>query len=610
MGDFLLDFRHRSRRRAQAEALRFFPDMAVDRIARERFALFVSRAGTDRLWAPFESRDGFVVALAGRVALTASQWDLGAAVEEPGGLACRAIYRLYRERGIEGLTGLGGGFAIHLYDPQEDVYHLVNDGAGAFPCYRAAQSDDLICSHPDVLAELLGGTGQPPVDSPDGWDLTSMAQFIATGEVTFPHSYYRQVVALDFGCVHRFELPGSSGAQRSTFRYARWQSEHLSGDTEEVIAEHLADAIVSASRSRTLPILGRTAVALSGGLDSRSILCAADRNEELFSFCAFDEQTAEFRCARAIADSLGVKLLPFERSFDHYGANAEMGVKISGGMGEIGGNHFLGFRDRLRQLGVENFVTGCYFDYLFKSLALDSREAGLLRRERFRDFSYQTYLPHFAVAPGFAAEVRERLDALFPEADRSATDPGARARNAMRRIFPLWHEGDNAQRLIPQRVMGWYTPALDPALLELCRSIPPALKLDKRVFRKAVRRVCGDAVSRIPDNNTGLPLDASAFRVGIYRYWIALRRRLERRRSRMATEESWPNWPHYIRTSATIRALWQRPNPVARELLGRICGQPFREDVATYCDRPTDYFMRLLTLKIWLDHRSAREWPR
>jgi asparagine synthase (glutamine-hydrolysing) len=603
LGDFLLDFRPRGRRCEQSEALRFFPDMAIDRVVRDEFSLFVTRSGRDSLWAPFESSDRIVVAVAGRVALEPSTWEAGARVEGAGGAACKAIYREYRQRGLAALCELSGGFALHLYDPVKRVYYLVNDSGGAFPCYSAGSSAEVICSHPDVMAQL--DTSGASSRSTDSWDLTSMAQFIATGVVSFPRSYYRHVAALDFGCVHTFQLAPVGPPVRSATRYESWESEQLSTESEDQIAQRLADAIVASARRRTLPVLGRTAVALSGGLDSRTILCAAEKHDQLFAFCAFDEENAEFRNAQAIADCLGVRLAAFPRAFDHYADHAEMGVRISGGMGELASNHFLGFRDRLNELGAENLVTGCYFDYLFKSLALDAFETGLLRRERLRAFSFQTYLPHFPVAPRFSAELRGRLEALFPAPDRNASDPRARARNALRRIFPLYHEGDNAQRLIPQRVMGWYPPAIDPVVLKLSRATPPELKLNKRLFRATVRRACGEALCRIPDSNTELPLAASALRVGIQRYRIALRRRMERRLARMATEESWPNWPHYIRTSRKLHALWQRPNPVARELISELCGAPFREDVASYGERPTQYFMRLLTLKLWADQRSA-----
>ncbi len=609
MGDFLLDLRHRSERCDQAERLRFYPDMVVDRIEREMFTLFVSRTGSDRLWAPYESPDGVVVAVAGRVALDARKWEDSARIDDTGGLACKAIYQAFRERGIESLGELSGGFAIHVYDAREGVYHLVNDRGGAFPCYSPATTDEIVCSHPDVLAHLLGKGASPSVDSPDAWDLTSMAEFISTGVVSYPYSYYRQVVALDFGSIHCFGLGKPGPRRRTTTRYANWQTENLSDDTDEDIAERLAQAITVSARMRTLPILGKTAIALSGGLDSRTILCAAQRHEHLLAFCAFDQQNAEFRYAKSIADSLGVRLIPFERDFDHYADNAEMGVRISGGMGELASNHFLGFRDRLRQLGVENLVTGCYFDYLFKSLALDAREQGILRRERLGEFSFQTYLPHFSISQKYNQGLTDRMDALFPLDDRLASDSVTHARNAMRRIFPLYHEGDNAQRLIPQRVMDWYSAAVDPGLLELCRIIPPEMKLNKHVFRMAIMRVCGEAISNIPDANTGLPISASAFRVGMNRYLIALRRRLERRRMRMSTEESWPNWPYYVRSSNKLRTLWQRPNPLARELIEELTGEAFRENVASYGDRSTQYFMRLLTLKLWLDQRGSYGLP-
>src|SRR5882672_3683190 len=397
--------------------------MEVDCVARDAFTLFLSRVGRRELWGPYESPDGIVVGLAGRLALDANEWESASSVVGEGGMACKAVYQAYRSRGVEGLHNFSGGFAIHLHDPGRQTYHLVTDQAGAYPCYSTT-AGELYCSHPDILAGLLERAE---------WDLASMAQFIATGVVSFPRSYYREVTAQEFGCIHSFHLNGHAAPRRSVARYASCEPDGLSGATEDEIAERLAQAIIEASRRRTLPVLGRTAVALSGGLDSRAILCGAERHPGLFAFCAFDEQNAEFRSAKAIADGLGVEFVPFQRPFDYYGDNAEMGARISGGMGELASNHFLGFRERLARLGVDNVVTGCYFDYLFKSLSLDAQERGLLRREHFSAFSFESYLPHFAVGSGFAPAVRERLEALYPAADRNATAPAARARLAMRR---------------------------------------------------------------------------------------------------------------------------------------------------------------------------------
>jgi len=72
-------------------------------------------------------------------------------------------------------------------------------------------------------------------------------QFIATGVVSFPRSYYREVTAQEFGCIHSFHLNGHAAPRRSVARYASCEPDGLSGATEDEIAERLAQAIIEAS---------------------------------------------------------------------------------------------------------------------------------------------------------------------------------------------------------------------------------------------------------------------------------------------------------------------------------------------------------------------------
>ena len=595
MGDFIVDFRDPHHRCDDGSVLRFCADMDVETIRRDDFTLFVSRVGSPELWSPFTAADGVLVALAGRIALDEDTWLAAEAIPGAGGLACKAIYQAYRSGGAERVARLSGSYAIHLHDPGDDRYLLVTDPAGGLPCYDASTGGGLLWgSHPDVLVDLRGAAAD--------FDLTSLAEFIATGVVSFPHSYHRGITALDFGAIHRVAL-GAGDRARETSRVPVAAAEYPTSEAEH--AERLADALRAASRRRTLPRLGRTAIALSGGLDSRTLLCAAEKHANLVTFCVFDERNAEFDLASAIARSEGVELIPLRRAYEHYADSAELGVRISGGMGELASNHFLGFRDRFRELGFDQILTGCYFDYLFKSLALDTRESRFLRREAFAPFSFETYLPHFSLASRFDGLVRERLEARFPAPLRESTTDAARREIADRRTFPLWQEGDNCQRLIPQRVMGWSSAAVDTDVLAVHRATPSDWKLGRRLFKRAVRRVCSPEVSRIPDANTGLRIDAPASLVTANRYRIALLRRLERRASQMATRESWPNWTYYIRSSPKLKELWQRANPTARELLHELTGDAANPEPGSYCDRPTQYFLRLLTVKLWLDLRAA-----
>jgi len=70
------------------------------------------------------------------------------------------------------------------------------------------------------------------------------------------------------------------------------------------LAEQFAAAFKQAAAKRTLPLLGQSAVGLSGGLDSRTVLCACLNRQDVLAFSLYDEETPEFRIARSIAGTL------------------------------------------------------------------------------------------------------------------------------------------------------------------------------------------------------------------------------------------------------------------------------------------------------------------
>ena len=322
MGDFIIDFRDPANRCNDGSVLQFCTGIEVDEIRRDSFTLLVSRVGSRDLWGTFEADDGLAVALAGRVALEEEAWRSAQNAPGRGGLACKAIYQAYKQGGPARVGELSGSYAIHIHDPEEGWYYLVTDRAGAFPCYAGTAEGGLLwASHPDVLADLQQGAAN--------WDLTSIAEFISTGVVSFPHSYYREVSAMEYGSIHSVSL----GPGRTRLAHT---SRRLSGGVEEddslsetQLTGRLAKALRASVGRRTLPRLGRSAIALSGGLDSRTILCAAGKHENLVAFCAFDEKNTEYELASEIAKAEGIELIPLRRTYEHYADSAELGVKIS-----------------------------------------------------------------------------------------------------------------------------------------------------------------------------------------------------------------------------------------------------------------------------------------
>jgi asparagine synthase (glutamine-hydrolysing) len=273
-------------------------------------------------------------------------------------------------------------------------------------------------------------------------------------------------------------------------------------------------------------------------------------------------------------------------------------------MGDIGSNHFIGFRDQLLELGMENLITGCYCDYLFKSLALDKTTSRFLRRESLGPFKMESYLPHFGFATPLAARVRDRLSATFPTELQHLSTERDRLEVAARRVFPLQYEGDNLERTTAHRVLGWMPPSIDNDVIGVFRRVPAEARLNKSLFTRAVLEACPARICRIPDANTTFHVGAPWPLTVFGRYRIALRRSLERRRARIESDESWPNWSYYLTHSKAIAALWERQPAASDAFFREALGPAYRPRLEDY-QQDHGLFagsvlgLRLLTLKTW-----------
>jgi asparagine synthase (glutamine-hydrolysing) len=607
MSDFLLDFRDGQTRQKSAgravSLLKFCDDTRARVLERTSFTLVVTRVDEFDLWGPYEDASpaqNLVIALAGRIALDQAQWDSARKIDGPGGLACKAISKLYREGGIDALGALNGNFAVFVYDAPAGRLHLVTDRCGMYLAYGCAGDEKPLVygSHPDVLASV--------VRESQNWDMTSMAEFLMTSRLTFPYTYYRNIRALEPASIYTFGLQNGSATRESQRRYFHFDFKIDPRATEWSLAEELAAAFKNAVQRRTLPVLGRAGVGLSGGLDSRALLSAAGQGDHIRAFTLFDEENSELRVAKGVAEACGVEMIPIKREFEFYGNTAELGVRISGGTGCITCNHYLGVRERLRAFGIQSILTGCYCDYLLKGLALNTVEGKLSRVQKLADFKLEFYDSMTFFNTAAREGVLARLTALFPESGNGRLSGLDWLNVERKRTFPLAYEEDLAQRVIPQRVMPWYLPIVDNELINLYLRIPSRFKLNGSLFKKMLTLLAPHALCRIPDSNTGARVNASWPTRALHRYRSALQNRFSQRiRAGMATAGSWPNWRHYFSHSRVIESLWTRPNSVARELFIGIIGKDlYHEELEGYLDGEIVLFQRLLTLKLWLDQRT------
>jgi asparagine synthase (glutamine-hydrolysing) len=606
MSDYLLYFRGKGARDVSGIAglFRYYDDLRVKVYDYESFSLALSRPDDWNVWGPYESEDqGVIVALCGRIALEGKEWEEAKTVPGDGGLANKAIYRIYSSGKIPELNNLNGNFSVFIYDATKKSFRIIFDRCGMFPgfCWGSPDGSLVYCSHPDILAKYVGVERD--------FDLVSMAEFLIAGKLSHPYTYYSKIKSVDYGTVHLFD--GNSGRmeRKSVRKYFDFHFEIDPNRTEQDLAEELASSFGKAVNRRTSPLFGQTAISLSGGLDSRTILCSATNKQDIWTFCFFDEENLEYRTANKIARAAGVKFLPVKRVFDHYGDNAKKGIEISGGMGDFGSNHYLGFRESLKKSGIENVITGFYCDYLFKGLVLDKKTNKYFKHNSYSDFQYDNYMPVFWLPTGYSSDVRERLDAVFPDHLKSDQSDLGKLTRENRRIFPLCYEPDNQETLVPQRVMGWYLPIVDNDILNTYMKIPPDYKLNNTLYPKMVRLQCGEAISNIMDVNTGARVGASAFRKTFGGHLKYIRKKWNRRKDEKHSEESWPNWFYYLYNSENIHRMWRKESHFSGEILSELHGgSSYCQDVREFKGREIKRFLRLLTLKLWLENLDTQKY--
>lgn len=602
MSDFLLDTRPLERRpKVDVACMLSWSDrIRAKTYDSPAFRLVLTWTEPDTMWSPWTLPDGTFSAVAGFLALDEAEWTAAEHDIVPGaqgGLAGFAVWRRFRARGIEGWNDLSGNCAVIFHDARGGNLHLRTDPAGCFPVYGCCVDGWWVWgSHPDVLAAATGGAQRV--------DEVSLAEFVMASTVTPPRTYYEGIESCELGTLLTWDLRSHTLTRR---KYFTLDYEPQTDATEDDLAEALAAAWRRAVERRTHARLGRVAVALSGGLDSRLILACMPEPVRAMAFTCYDAPNREFETAKAIATAAGVEFVPIRRSPDYYAEHAAAGVRTSGGMGTFANNHFLGVLEPLQEAGSQVLLTGCYCDYLFKGLALNRKIRWWDGRERLAPFQHEFYFTRWQFDTQLARQSVERWDERFPRALQSGMDDASLFRIEALRTFPLCYEGDNEQRLVPQRLMAWSPPVTDLEVLNVYKRTSSRWKLNRRLFVKTARRLLsGSRLSSVPDANTGARLDAPEWRESLSWQLLRIQRKARAWRTTLASDGSWPDWRFYYRHSTALEEHWAKPVPEMEDLFLRVTGW------RTLPRRPADFpvrqcflFVSLLTLKLWWRHRAC-----
>ena len=551
---------------------------------------------------------GTQVVLIGRIYPEAAAWQRSRALgDRPGGLSRWLLERWQDDP--KGFPELLNGPAIALvWEPPSCTLHLFTDRMGICPVYANDSGPLRLASHPDVLADLLASEGHPCE-----LDMSSLAECLATGSGVPPYTYHRGVHQLESASHYRFvgHGPRPTGSRLDTWAPAPPPEAQLH---EGALAEEFAAALRDAGRRRDPTDIGAQGLLLSGGADSRALLFSVAEPAAVKTLTFCDQTNPEARTAARLAAIAGAEHHPLLRGPEHYGEGATQTVRVTAGMWSIKDAHFCGFLPALNRLGLGNLMTGCYTDYLYKGLAYNRRAQHFLGKDLPLDdlgarFDPEFYQPHFRLATKWEAAVQERLNERFPAPVRERYAKHPEEAEDLR-LRPLSREADAMGRLFLLRTLPWDPVMADFALLPFYRRLLPPQKLNARVFRQAVLRMMPDRARRIRNNNDGAPLGACESTRKL-RYIAQMSvRKLARLAGwqptrRLATEGSWPDFGYYVAHSAVLKELWSNPSPGVRGILCELLGQdPWERSLVEWTRGGSDFILRLITLRIWLEQRG------
>lgn len=577
-----------------------------------RRASVLTRVESPELWEPASDPvTGITLGLTGRAAFDDKMWREADALPYQGGKACKLLLRAWLRGKPEFLNILNGVCAVLVFDPGENVLHLITDRLGIFPVYRAESDANLrLCSHPDVLADWLAAEGQAPE-----LDLDTIAECLATGSSVHPHTYHRNVKQLDPATHYTFTL---REGRVHTRQEVYWDPRQLGHEEKLPVPEWIeliADALRLAARRRTAEILGKPGLLLSGGLDARAILFGASDPSQIVCATFCDRENAEARTAMQLAAAAGAPFHLMRRDPEHYAKGARANIRLSGGMWSIQNAHYHGLMGELRALGVGVMLTGDYADYLLKGLAFNKAPVTLFGKPlpfyTLGSFDPCFYQPHFPLSADWNARVAARLAERFPAALRSDYTRDQSLVGDLR-TRPLSRNPDALGDHYLMRTLPWDPVMADNGIIDLYTRMPPALKLDFRVYSRAVARVVGKPGRHILNNNYGAPLEAGMVRVTAANVLRRLSRKWKifgdpriGRHSHTANPGSWPTFSYYVGKSPFIAELWSSPSPFIRELFTAMLGKdPWGISLQHWGEKDDDLFLRLLTVKLWLEQRQ------
>ncbi|RYA23172.1 hypothetical protein CRU96_09335 [Malaciobacter halophilus] len=480
---------------------------------------------------------------------------------------------------------LNGAFSIILLDSNKNQIIIITDKLGMFPIYST--NDELeslqISSHTDILASNLKKTNI---------DKLSIAEFLKNGFINIPNTYYHEIKVLEHRSYFVLDFKNNKVEEKRYFEFKSKETDDFS-----YLVEKLSKSLVKAIERRTNEYYGSKAVLLSGGADSRSILYNAMNNTEAITL--YNNKNSEISTTEKISKRLNTKHHLIKRDFDHYIDVLEDSILTNGGMSEITSEHYLTYKNNEIFDRYDLFLTGCYFDYMFKGLTLNTKNISLFGKalpyKVLSEVKDEFYVGTSAISQEYDENIQQRNNQNFSKSINLIELESQRS-------FPFHREHDSVMRLSLLREFNSDFIVADNDLIDCFLSIPPKYKINAQVFDKAIENITQN-INDIPHANKKVKIGTHPYMSVLLTFIRFIKNKIQKTKiDKVVGDGSWINFNEYARTSEKVNNVWKNMEEEERKIVTEILDyNPWEKGKEFILNQKKGHhlFFRIITFSKW-----------
>lgn len=474
---------------------------------------------------------------------------------------------LYEEFGDKAFKKLNGCFIIAIYDLFERKLLLVNDRFSSRNLFYYFSTDGLVFG--TQLSSVLTHSHVPRDLRKD-----AIFEFFTFQRVLGTKTYYKNIDVLQPANIftyHDGEL-SSSPYWQMRFRYNSKKIKH----PYNYYATELAVVLKNSVRRKT-SMPHRYGVLLSGGLDSRMIVAALEKEVTAFTFGDFINN--EIRIAKQIAGTKKYKHIFLKRNADHYANLSDDAVKIGGGMYRFTHAHSIGYFDKiLRESDI--LLNGYLSDVFFKGQCIPYAKKNIFglcivlpTLDRINSIALSDELlekgydsiyklnPKQLFEPNYSEDyniiLRNSIKSVLSESDKCADDVYDKFH-----WFYL-HNVSKTQSFLFETSIRQYVVSLslmlDNDVLDFCLGLPIKFRSNKKLWVSALLKL-NAPLARIPDSNNGFtPILSPLIKWGL-ELGQHLIKKLNLHKTQLSNptyqnDSAWTNMSELLRYNAKLKKL-------------------------------------------------------